>query len=48
MQTLVTSCLQNGINPEQYIADVLIRVQTWPNLKIAELLPDRWRPPNGG
>ena len=48
VQTLVTSCLQNGINPEQYIADVLIRVQTWPNLKIAELLPDRWRPPNGG
>jgi transposase len=48
LQTLVTSCLQNGINPEQYLADVLIRVQTWPNRQIAELLPDRWKPPDGG
>ena len=48
LQTLVTSCLQNGINPEQYLTDVLIRVQTWPNRQIAELLPDRWKPPDGG
>lgn len=39
---------QVKINPEQYLTDVLIRVQTWPNHQIAELLPDRWRPPDGG
>jgi transposase len=48
LQSLVTSCVQNGVNPEQYLTDVLIRVQTWPNARIAELLPDQWKPPANG
>lgn len=33
-----------GLNPERYIADVLIRVQTWPASRIDELLPHLWKP----
>jgi transposase len=44
--TVVASCIQNGINPVDYITDVLERVATHPNADIDEILPDRWRPPD--
>lgn len=46
LQSLVTSCLQNGVNPETYLRDVLIRCSATPKSGLRDLLPDRWRPPN--
>ena len=43
LYSLVASCELNGINPEHYLADVLIRVHTHPQGKIDELLPHRWK-----
>jgi hypothetical protein len=36
-----------GINPLEYITDVLERISDHPHAAIDDLLPDRWRPPNG-
>jgi transposase len=40
----VATCEANGVNPELYLADVLLRVQTHPNSRIDELLPHLWKP----
>ncbi|MFP2962247.1 IS66 family transposase [Myxococcus sp. 1LA] len=40
---LVATCETNGVNPEAYLADVLLRVQTHPNSRIGELLPHEWK-----
>jgi transposase len=45
LYSLVGSCEKVGINPLEYLQDVLMRVQTHPNSRIDELLPDRWKPP---
>ena len=42
--SLCTTCKELGINPFAYLRDVLDRVSTHPNSRIAELLPDRWKP----
>jgi len=44
--SIVASCVQNGINPVDYITDVLERIADHPHSAIDELLPDRWRPPD--
>jgi len=44
LYALVATCEANGVNPEQYLAYVLLRVQTHPNSRIDELLPHRWQP----
>jgi len=33
------------VNPVDYLADVLLRVQTHPASRIDELLPHNWTPP---
>jgi transposase len=43
--SLVASCEAEGINPLEYLADVLRRVSDHPASRIDELLPERWRPP---
>jgi transposase len=43
LQTLMSCCVLAGVNPLEYLADVLIRVQTHPDKDIAELLPERWK-----
>lgn len=43
LYALVATCEANGINPEEYLADVLLRVQTHPNSRISELLPHEWK-----
>ena len=43
--SLTRTALASGINPEAYIADLLIRVQTWPASRIDELLPWNWKTP---
>jgi len=44
-QTLVACCVNAKINPQEYLADVIIRIQTHPQSKIDELLPHNWKPP---
>jgi transposase len=44
--SIVASCVMNGINPVEYITDVVERISDHPALRIDELLPDRWRPPS--
>ncbi|WAM28552.1 IS66 family transposase [Myxococcus sp. NMCA1] len=52
LYALVATCEANQVNPEAYLADVLLRVQTHPNSRIDELLPHEWKrrriadPPN--
>lgn len=42
--TLVATCMLHGKNPEEYLADVLVRVATHPNSALDELLPMNWKP----
>jgi len=46
LYTLVASCEKHGLNPIDYITDVLTRVHTHPARRVVELLPHRWRPPD--
>lgn len=48
LYSFVSMCEANGINPIEYLSDVLIRVQTHPASRIDELLPHRWSPPTSG
>jgi transposase len=43
LQTIVATCIANDVNPQDYITDVLIRVQTHPASRIDELLPMNWQ-----
>ncbi len=45
LYSLMETCKQNGIDPEAYLADVLLKVQYHPNHRIDELLPYHWKPP---
>ena len=47
LYTLVASCEKHGVNAIAYLTDVLARVQTHPASRIQELLPHRWKPPDG-
>ena len=38
----------NEVNPVDYLADVLLRVQTHPAFRIDKLLPHKWTPPRPG
>ena len=40
---LVATCVANDINPQDYIAELLLRVQTHPASQIDELLPMNWQ-----
>lgn len=40
--TLVESCRIVGVDPVDYLADVLVRVSSHPASRIEELLPDNW------
>jgi len=48
LQSLINTCEFNGVNPQDYLADVLMRTQTHPNSRIDELLPWNWKPPDRG
>ena len=45
LQTIVATCKLNGINPYDYIKDVLIRIQSVETKDITPLLPMNWTPP---
>jgi transposase len=41
---LVATCEANGVNPEAYLADVLLRLGSHPASRVGELLPHRGAP----
>ena len=43
--TITGSCHMNGVNPLEYLTDVIEKLQAgWPQSKLDQLLPDVWRP----
>jgi transposase len=44
LYTLVATCQANGVNPLEYLRDVLVRIHSHPASRIDELLPHRWKP----
>jgi transposase len=42
LQSIVATCNLHGVNPYDYLADALIRVQTHPQSRIQQLLPMNW------
>jgi len=43
LASLIESCKLNGIEPQAYVADVLVRlVNLWPNNRLDELMPWTW------
>ena len=45
LQTLVSTCLANNVNPQTYLTDILIQIQEHPQSDIDALLPWNWRAP---
>ena len=43
LMTLVQSCKLQGVDPEAYLADVLLRIATTPASRVAELTPRGWK-----
>jgi transposase len=46
IMSLVQSAKLNGLNPLEYLKDVMDRLPTQPYSKINELLPNNWKPAN--
>lgn len=46
LYSLVMTAIALGLNPENYLADVLIRIQNLPDSRLHELLPQNWKPPS--
>jgi transposase len=44
--SLLSCCQLNGINPNDYMYDVLSRIGNHPVNRLDELLPDQWQPLN--
>jgi transposase len=45
LYSLVVSCTRVGVNPVEYLTDVLARIDKTADGNFADLLPDRWKPP---
>jgi hypothetical protein len=43
--TIIQSCRRRGINPQDYLTDVLGRLPSMTNHEVKDLLPSRWNPP---
>ena len=42
--SLIATCERHQVNPFDYLRDVLTRIASHPHNRLAELLPDRWKP----
>jgi transposase len=42
--TIIQSCRRYGINPQEYLTDVLQRLPSMTTSQVPELLPSRWKP----
>lgn len=47
LYSLVISCTRVGVNPVEYLADVLARIDKTADADLPDLLPHRWKPPRG-
>lgn len=45
LYSLVVSCSRVGVNPVEYLGDVLARIDLTADDGLADLLPHRWKPP---
>ncbi|HXP58853.1 MAG TPA: IS66 family transposase [Dongiaceae bacterium] len=43
--TIILSCRRRGINPQEYLTDVLRRLPAMKNSEVKDLVPSRWKPP---
>jgi transposase len=43
LYSLIATCEKNDVNPFDYLADVLIRIQDHSKARLADLLPHRWK-----
>jgi transposase len=43
LASLIATCVLHDVNPQDYLTDVLLRVQSHPASQVDELLPDRWK-----
>jgi len=43
VQSLITTCRLHGIDPYDYLVDVLQRVGVHPAARVAELIPRNWK-----
>ncbi len=41
--TLIGSCMLQGIDPHEYLVDVLGKLPDWPSTRVGELTPRAWR-----
>jgi transposase len=48
LYAIVATCEANGVNPREYLVDVLLRIQDHPRSRIDDLLPHRWRALHAG
>lgn len=44
MFSLIATCERHGVNPFEYLRDVLTRIASHPSNRLADLLPDHWQP----
>ena len=42
--TIIQSCRRRGINPQEYLTDVLGRLPSMKNHQVKDVLPSRWQP----
>ena len=42
--SLIATCQRHNVDPFAYLRDVLTRIASHPHNRLAELLPDRWKP----
>jgi transposase len=47
LYSLLAMCERHDVNPEVYLADVLLRIQDQPKDRIVDLLPHRWKEARG-
>ncbi len=47
MYSFFGTCVKLGVNPREWLADVLSRISDHPRLQLEELLPHRWRKAEG-
>jgi hypothetical protein len=43
--SIIVSCRRHGINPQNYLTDVLRRLPTAKTSDIQDLMPANWKPP---
>ena len=43
LASIAATCVLHGVNPLEYLTDVLIRVQDHPAKAIGDLMPHRWK-----